>query len=89
MAAALLLCVAMRFTRRDFIKIGGVAGGAALAFDVRQPSSLARLLTAILDDPEGYSVWKERARTRARERYRWDDVARRYETLLEGDPGIP
>jgi glycosyltransferase involved in cell wall biosynthesis len=66
-----------------------VAEGAALAFDVRQPSSLARLLTAILDDPEGYSVWKERARRRARERYRWDDVARRYETLLEGVPGIP
>src|SRR5512142_883064 len=31
MAAALLLCVVMKFTRRDFIKIGGVAGGAALA----------------------------------------------------------
>jgi glycosyltransferase involved in cell wall biosynthesis len=66
-----------------------VAGGAALAFDVREPSSLARLLTTVLDDPEGYSVWKERARSRAREKYRWDDVAKQYETLLEGAPGIP
>ena len=66
-----------------------VAAGAALAFDVTQPSSLARLLKAILDDPEAYSVWKERARMRARERYRWDDVARRYEALLEGEPAIP
>lgn len=61
-----------------------VAGGAALPFDAARPSTLARLLRAILDDPEAYSVWKGRARERAQERYRWDDVARRYEALLAG-----
>jgi glycosyltransferase involved in cell wall biosynthesis len=65
-----------------------VAGGAALAFDVTRPSSLTDILTAVLDDLGSYSVWKERARTRARERYRWDDVSKRYEALLEGQTGI-
>ena len=65
-----------------------VAGGAALPFDAARPQTLASVLRAILDDPEAYSVWKERARKRAQERYRWDDVAREYEALLEGRPGI-
>ena len=39
-----------------------VAGGAALPFDVRQPATLSRLLTQILDDPDSHSVWKERAK---------------------------
>jgi glycosyltransferase involved in cell wall biosynthesis len=66
-----------------------VAGGVALPFDVRQPETLARLLAGILDDPAGFSVWKDRARERVRERYRWEDVADRYEALLEGRPVIP
>jgi len=66
-----------------------VAGGAALPFDVRQPETLTRLLAAVLDDPAGYSVWKDRARARVRERYRWEDVTTRYEALLEGRPRIP
>ena len=66
-----------------------VAGDAALPFDVRQPETLTRLLAAVLDDPAGYSVWKDRARARVRERYRWEDVATRYEALLEGRPAIP
>ncbi|HEV8609275.1 MAG TPA: glycosyltransferase [Thermoanaerobaculia bacterium] len=61
-----------------------VAGGAGLPFDVRQPETLTRLLTGILDDPDSASVWKERARARATERYRWDDVADRYEAVLRG-----
>ena len=61
-----------------------VAGGAALPFDVHASGSLARLLTRILDDPDGHSVWKERARSRVRERYRWEDVVGRYEAVLEG-----
>jgi glycosyltransferase involved in cell wall biosynthesis len=65
-----------------------VAGGAALSFDARRPETLSALLAAILDDPSGYSVWKERARARVAERYRWDDVAARYEAVLEGRPGI-
>ena len=66
-----------------------VAGGAALPFDVRRPETLAGLLAGILDDPAAYSVWKDRARARVRERYLWDDVAARYEAVLEGRPGIP
>jgi glycosyltransferase involved in cell wall biosynthesis len=61
-----------------------VAGGAALPFDVRQPATLSALLAAVLDDPASYSVWKERARSRTNERYRWEDVANRYEEVLQG-----
>ncbi|HTR04455.1 MAG TPA: DUF1972 domain-containing protein [Thermoanaerobaculia bacterium] len=66
-----------------------VAGGAALPFDARDPASLARLLQGILDDPAAHSVWKERARERTRERYRWDDVVDRYEAVLEGRRVLP
>ena len=65
-----------------------VAAGAALPFDVRQPETLTRLLTEMLDAPQRYSVWKEQAARRVRERYRWDDVVGRYEALLEGKPLI-
>jgi glycosyltransferase involved in cell wall biosynthesis len=61
-----------------------VAGGAALPFDVRKPETLTRLLTGVLDVPDSASVWKERAKRRAAERYRWDDVADRYEEVLRG-----
>ena len=66
-----------------------VAGGAALPFDATDPSTLARLLQGILDDPAGHSVWKDRATERTRERYRWDDVVDRYEAVLEGRSAIP
>ena len=66
-----------------------VAGGAGLPFDAHAPGSLAGLLARILDDPAGHSVWKERARSRVRERYRWEDVVCRYEAILEGRPDIP
>ena len=66
-----------------------VAGGAALPFDAREPASLGRLLRAILDDPAGHSVWKERARERTLQRYRWDDVVDRYEAVLEARPVLP
>jgi glycosyltransferase involved in cell wall biosynthesis len=59
-----------------------VAGGAGLAFDASRPETLAALLRAVLDDPAAYSVWKDRARERTIERYRWDDVVRRYEAVL-------
>jgi glycosyltransferase involved in cell wall biosynthesis len=65
-----------------------VAGGAGLAFDAHRPGSLAGLLARILDDPAGHSVWKERARARMKERYRWDDVTDQYEAVLEGRRGI-
>lgn len=66
-----------------------VAGGAALAFDVHRPGSLSGVLTALLDDPKGSSVWKQRARKRTEERYRWDDVTDRYEAILAGTAPIP
>jgi glycosyltransferase involved in cell wall biosynthesis len=66
-----------------------VAGGAGLPFDARRPETLSALLTRALDDPAGRSVWKERARARTRERYRWDDVADRYEAVLDARRGIP
>ena len=66
-----------------------VAGGAALPFDAHAPGSLSRLLARILDDPTGHSVWKERARQRVGERYRWEDVVGRYEAVLEGGSDIP
>jgi glycosyltransferase involved in cell wall biosynthesis len=59
-----------------------VAKGAALPFDIHRPGALAGVLAGILDDPGAASVWKERARQRVRERYRWDDVVDRYERLL-------
>jgi glycosyltransferase involved in cell wall biosynthesis len=66
-----------------------VAEGAALPFDVRRPETLTALLAAILDDPAAYSVWKDSAKARVRDRYLWDDVAARYEAVLEGRAGIP
>ena len=59
-----------------------VAGGAALPFQASRPETLTALLQSVLDDPGSYSVWKERARERTIERYRWDDVVRRYEAVL-------
>jgi glycosyltransferase involved in cell wall biosynthesis len=66
-----------------------VAGAAALPFDVNRPAGLARLLRDVLDDPSSYSVFQERARRRVQENYRWDDVADRYEALLEGKSVLP
>ena len=66
-----------------------VAGGAALPFEAAKPETLTRLLTDVLNDPDACSVWKERGRERVRERYRWEDVAARYEAVLEGRPVIP
>jgi glycosyltransferase involved in cell wall biosynthesis len=63
-----------------------VAGGAGLPFDARRPETLSALLARVLDDPAGASVWKGRARVRTRERYRWDDIADRYEAVLRSGP---
>jgi glycosyltransferase involved in cell wall biosynthesis len=66
-----------------------VASGAALPFDVHRPETLTALLSEILDDPSAFSVWKERAAARVRDRYRWEDVADRYEAVLEAKDLIP
>jgi glycosyltransferase involved in cell wall biosynthesis len=65
-----------------------VAGGAALSFDVNRPETLTRLLKEVLDNPAAYSVWKEQARERTRQRYRWEDVADRYEAILAAGDAI-
>jgi glycosyltransferase involved in cell wall biosynthesis len=61
-----------------------VAADAALPFDVNHPETLTALLGDVLDRPAAYSVWKDRAIRRVQERYRWEDVADRYEAVLEG-----
>ncbi|MGH9368300.1 MAG: DUF1972 domain-containing protein [Thermoanaerobaculia bacterium] len=61
-----------------------VAEQAGVPFDVHRPETLTRLLAEILDDPASFSVWKQRARERVQQRYRWEEVARRYEAVLEG-----
>ncbi len=66
-----------------------VAGSAGLPFDVNRPAGLTRLLRGVLDDPAGYSVFQDRARRRIQESYRWDDVADRYEAVLEGKSVLP
>jgi glycosyltransferase involved in cell wall biosynthesis len=66
-----------------------VAGGAALPFDVQRPETLARLLGGILDDPSAHSVWKDRAKERVRQRYRWEDVVDGYEAVLAPGGAIP
>jgi len=65
-----------------------VAAQAGLPFDVHRPETLTRLLAEILDDPGRFSVWRERARSRVQQQYRWEDVADRYEAVLEGRPLI-
>jgi len=66
-----------------------VAAGAPLPFASRRPADLAALMTAVLDDPAAYSVWKERGRERVAQKYRWNDVADRYAAVLEGKSVIP
>jgi glycosyltransferase involved in cell wall biosynthesis len=61
-----------------------VASDAALPFDVKRPETLTVLLGDVLDKPAAYSVWKDRARRRVQERYRWEDVTDRYEAVLDG-----
>ncbi len=71
-----------------------VAGGVGVPFDARQPGTLSQVLATLLNDPASASVWKERAKARVNERYRWEDVVSRYEAVLfgrvlDGGGGIP
>ena len=58
------------------------AGDAAIRFS-KSPDDLAAKLQALLDDPEARQQWAERAAERARQLYRWDEVAEKYEKLFE------
>ncbi len=68
-----------------------VAGAAALLWDARDPSTLARHLAGLLPDAARRAALGEAARRRAAALYRWDSVAEAYESLLAGsDPdGLP
>jgi glycosyltransferase involved in cell wall biosynthesis len=58
------------------------AGGDAIRYD-KSPDDLAAKLQALLDDPEARQQWASRAAQRARELYRWDAVAEKYERLFD------
>jgi glycosyltransferase involved in cell wall biosynthesis len=58
------------------------AGDAAVRF-TKSEDDLAAKWQALLDDPEARRQWAERAGMRARELYRWDAVAEKYEELFE------
>ena len=58
------------------------AGDAAIRFS-KSPDDLAVKLQELLDDPAARGQWAARAATRARQRYRWNDVAEQYEKLFD------
>jgi glycosyltransferase involved in cell wall biosynthesis len=60
------------------------AGDAAVYWDVRDPASLTRGLTALLSDERERFRRGEAARARAMALYRWDAVTDAYERLLAG-----
>jgi glycosyltransferase involved in cell wall biosynthesis len=68
-----------------------VAGDAALWWDAHDPTTLTRLLCAILPEAARRESLGASARQRAQARYRWDDVTTAYEVLLGGLPpgGLP
>jgi len=61
-----------------------VAREAGVQFRFAGPASLDRVLAAFLAEPERFHRHGEAARARVRAAYRWEDVARVYERLLEG-----
>ena len=61
-----------------------VARDAGVQFRFGGPDSLDRALGSFLADPERFRRHSEAARGRVRDAYRWEDVARAYERLLEG-----
>jgi glycosyltransferase involved in cell wall biosynthesis len=58
------------------------AGDAAIRYD-KSPDDLAAKLQALVDDPAGRQQWAVRASERARQLYRWDAVAEKYEALFD------
>ena len=66
-----------------------VAGEAALYFDARHPQSLTALFDRVRVDPSLAERHRERAGSRARERYDWEVVADAYATLFRRLAGRP
>ena len=60
-----------------------VVGDAGLRFSFAGDDSLAAVLAGIVDDEVRLAELGTRASERVRERYRWEDVARAYERVLE------
>jgi glycosyltransferase involved in cell wall biosynthesis len=58
------------------------AGNAAIRFS-KFADDLAEKLQGLLDDPSSRQQWAARAALRARELYRWDNVAEQYENLFQ------
>jgi glycosyltransferase involved in cell wall biosynthesis len=58
------------------------SGDAAIRFS-KSAADLAEKLQVLLDGPAAREQWATRAGARARELYRWDDVAAQYEKLFE------
>ena len=61
-----------------------VVGSAGVPFGFEAGPPLAEVINAYLAQPARYQGLAEAARARVMERYRWDDVAVKYEHLLEG-----
>ena len=57
------------------------AGNAAVRYR-KSPDDLAEKLQKLLDEPAERRRWASSAVERARQLYRWDEVARKYETLF-------
>ena len=62
------------------------AGDAAIRFS-KSADDLAAKLQVLLDDPAAREEWAGRAGARARQLYRWDEVAEQYEKLFAGSAG--
>lgn len=58
------------------------AGDAAIRYS-KAPDDLPAKLQMLLDDPAAREQWAARAGERARQHYRWDVVAEKYEKLFE------
>jgi glycosyltransferase involved in cell wall biosynthesis len=61
-----------------------VAGGAGLRFRFEGDAALETVVGASVDDEDRLGEMGRRSQDRVAERYRWSDVADRYEKVLEG-----
>jgi len=61
-----------------------VVGTAGIPFTFDSGGGLESALARVVDDDDVIADLGERAQLRVAERYRWDDVARAYATVLEG-----
>ncbi len=60
-----------------------VLGDAGIYYQAAEPGTLTKAMRNLLEDDPLRLALRDKARQRARERYSWSDVARRYEALLE------